>query len=289
MRSTSTMHDRQRNLAVALAAFAVALLFWQIEALSWVIVPFRLFVTMIHELGHGLAAELTGGQFLRFEVTRGGAGLAYTRGGVPFVVIQAGYLGTALFGAGLLIAAHRVRRPGRVAVALGVFLGVLSLAYAGLQPTHLSALQIALVGAVGVSAVYLILTRETDQGRLAGAGVAALAGLLFAYFASDGQMLALLVGLGSALTLVALGVRARSDVVMVALTFLALLTGLQAVSDAWVLLRIVSMSGSLLPFNDASAMAEHVGGPAAIWALWWVLADVAIVGAAVTYTFGRKT
>jgi hypothetical protein len=287
MKANVAARRRQRDLALALAAFMVALICWQVEGLYWLMLPFRLFVTMIHELGHGLAAELTGGDFLRFEVTRGGAGLAYTRGGMPFVVIQAGYLGAALFGAGLLVLAHRVQQPGRVAVGLGIFLGILSLGYAGLRPADLSALQLALVGAVGLLAVYLILTRETDRGRLAGAGLAALAGMMFARFAGDGSLLTLLVGLGSALALVALGLRARRDVVLLVLSFLAFLTGLQAISDAWVLLRIVTMPGTLLPLNDASAMAEQVGGPAAGWALLWMIADAAIMGAAVLYTFRR--
>lgn len=288
MAVNSRAYRQRRDLALALAAFALALLLWQIEALYWLMVPFRLFVTMIHELGHGLAAELTGGEFLRFEVTGRGAGLAYTRGGMSFVVIQAGYLGTALFGAGLLWLVDRVQQPGRVAVGLGIFLGVLSLAFAGLQPARLASWQVVLVGATGLSAAYLILTRETDRGRLAGAGVAALAGLLFAHFASEGRMVALLVGLGSALLLVTLGLRARRDVVLVTLMFLAFLTGLQAVSDAWVLLRVLTVSGRLLPFNDASAMAERFGGPAAAWALLWVVADVLIVGAAVAHTFRRR-
>ncbi|GAB4418945.1 MAG: hypothetical protein Kow00106_15100 [Anaerolineae bacterium] len=279
------MRRRQRDLALALTAFIVALILWQVEALYWLMVPFRLFVTMIHELGHGLAAELTGGEFVRFEVTRRGAGLAYTRGGVPFIVIQAGYLGTALFGAGLLVLVHRVRQPGHVAVGLGLFLGILSLAYAGLRPTSLSALQVAVVGAAGLAAVYLILTRETNDGRLAGAGLAALAGMLFAQFAGDGSLLTVLVGSGSALALVALGLRAGRDVIRLVLTFLAFLTGLQAISDAWVLLRLVTLPGTLLPLNDASAMARQVGGPAAAWALLWVLSDIAMMGTAIYQTF----
>ncbi len=287
MGTNSAARHRQRDLALALAAFMVALIFWQVEGLYWLMLPFRLFVTMIHELGHGLAAELTGGEFLGFAVTRRGAGVAYTRGGMPVVVIQAGYLGTALFGAGLLVLTHRLQQPGRVAVGLGIFLGILSLAYAGLRPAALSVLQIALLSAVGLLAAYLILTRETERGRLAGAGAAALAGMLFARFAGDGSLLTLLVGLGSALALVALGLRARRDVVLLVLTFLAFLTGLQAISDAWVLLRIVTRPVALVPLNDASAMAEQVGGPAAGWALLWMLADVAIIGAAVYHTFRR--
>ncbi len=279
--------DRRRDLALASAAFVVALVLWQVQELYLLMVPFRLFVTMIHELAHGLAAELTGGDFLRFEVTSRGAGLAYTRGGSPFVIIQAGYLGTALFGAGLLILSHRTQRPGRVAVGVGVFLTILTLAYAGLRPARLSSLEIALLAVVLVTAAYLILTRETDRGRWAGAGVAAAGSLLFVWFASEGRVLGVLVGLASALLLIALGLRARRDAVLVVLTFLAFLTGLQAISDAWVLLRIVTMPGSLLPLNDASSMAREFGGSATVWAFVWIVADALIMGAAAYVTFVR--
>jgi hypothetical protein len=65
--------------------------------------PFRLLLTIVHELGHGLAALITGGDFVRFVIFPDGAGLAYTAGGWRFVVIPAGYLGVALFGAGLIL------------------------------------------------------------------------------------------------------------------------------------------------------------------------------------------
>ncbi|MBP8973172.1 MAG: M50 family metallopeptidase [Anaerolineae bacterium] len=287
IRGSSHSASQRRELALAAAAFVVALVLWQVQELYLLMVPFRLFVTMIHELAHGLAAELTGGDFLRFEVTSRGAGLAYTRGGSPFVIIQAGYLGTALFGAGLLLLTYRTQRPGRVAVGVGVFLAILTLAYAGLRPAQLSPLEIGLLAIVLVAAATLVLTSETDQGRWAGAGVAVAGGLLFVWFAGEGRVLGVFVGLASALLLIALGLRARRDAVLVVLTFLAFLTGLQAISDAWVLLRIVTLPGSLLPFNDASAMSDEFGGPAAAWAFLWIVADALIMGAAAYVTFVR--
>ena len=279
--------DRQRDLVLAALALGMALLLWQVQGLYLLMVPFRLFVTMIHELAHGLAAELTGGDFVRFQVTSHGTGLAYTRGGSPFTILQAGYLGTAIFGAGLLVLAHRAPQPGRVAVGLGVFLAILSVAYAGLRPTRLSWLQIGLVVAMGLAAAYLVLTSETNRGRWAGAGVAALGALLAVWYAGEGQVLGLVVGLASAAVLIALGLSARRDLVVVVLTFLAFLTGLQAIADAWALLRIVTMPGSLLPHNDASAMAAEFGGPAAAWALGWILADVLIMGTAAYFVLIR--
>jgi len=123
----------RRDLLVASGAFVVAVALWQVQELYFLLYPLRLFVTMVHELAHGIAAELTGGTFLHFEVTSRGAGLAYTRGGVRFVIIQAGYLGTAFFGALVLYLTHRTRWPGRVAIGLGVFLGILTLAYSDIH------------------------------------------------------------------------------------------------------------------------------------------------------------
>ena len=79
--------------------------------------PFRLLLTIVHELGHGLAALLTGGSFVRFQIAADGSGLAYTAGGLRFVVIPAGYLGVALFGA-VLIYLGRSYRASRIALAI---------------------------------------------------------------------------------------------------------------------------------------------------------------------------
>jgi len=79
--------------------------------------PFRLLLTLVHELGHGLAAIITGGDFGRFVVYPDGSGLAYTAGGWRLLVIPAGYLSVALFGAGLILLG-RSRRWGRIALAL---------------------------------------------------------------------------------------------------------------------------------------------------------------------------
>ncbi len=86
--------------------------------------PFRLLLTMVHELGHGLAALLTGGSFIRFVVFPNGSGLAYTAGGWPLLVSSAGYLAVAVFGA-LLILLGRRQRWSRI--ALGVMGGVMIL------------------------------------------------------------------------------------------------------------------------------------------------------------------
>lgn len=125
-----TLTHRRRTLLIAGAAIVLALIAWNLPALDFVIYPFRLFVTFVHESGHGLAALLTGGQFHDLTVMADGSGVATTAGGARALILPAGYLGAALFGAGLFIAANLVRRVRLLSAALAVLLVLLTLLYA---------------------------------------------------------------------------------------------------------------------------------------------------------------
>jgi hypothetical protein len=70
---------RQRSLLLALIAFLVVLVIWQIPDLNGLLYPFRFFVTTVHELGHGLAAIVSGGYFVHYVVYPTGAGIARAR------------------------------------------------------------------------------------------------------------------------------------------------------------------------------------------------------------------
>ena len=93
--------------------------------------PVRLFVTFVHEAGHALAALLSGGQVLGFEVSPDGSGMATTAGGSKSLILPAGYLGAALFGALLFLVSSRAPTAARgLSVALGVSFIVLSVLFA---------------------------------------------------------------------------------------------------------------------------------------------------------------
>ena len=98
--------------------------------------PFRLLMTIVHELGHGLTAVLTGGEFIRFVVYPNGAGLAFTQGGWRFLVIPAGYLSVALFGAGLILLGRSAKWSRLILALIGALMIYFALRYGG--PTLLS-------------------------------------------------------------------------------------------------------------------------------------------------------
>lgn len=120
---------RRNALLTSFAAFALVFVLWNLEAVSFLLYPLRLFVTFVHESGHGLAAILTGGALNSFVVNSNGSGYALTSGGSLAVILPAGYLGAAFFGALLFYLANTVRYTRTIAFALGVGLVVMTLLY----------------------------------------------------------------------------------------------------------------------------------------------------------------
>jgi hypothetical protein len=99
-----------RTLAFALLA---SLLLWNLPFGGVILYPFKLLATWLHELSHGLAMILAGAGFDRVLIYRDTSGLAYgstTTGGLGRAVIAAaGYMGTPLCGAVLLVVTPNAR------------------------------------------------------------------------------------------------------------------------------------------------------------------------------------
>ncbi|MEL7115446.1 MAG: M50 family metallopeptidase, partial [Pseudomonadota bacterium] len=85
-----------------------------------VLVPLKILVVLFHEISHGVAAVLTGGEIVSLTVSPDQGGLAVTRGGSRFWILTAGYLGSLLIGVGLLLGALRSRADKALVAALGV-------------------------------------------------------------------------------------------------------------------------------------------------------------------------
>ena len=104
---------------------AAALVLWD----TFVVYPFRLFVVLLHEISHGLAAVLTGGAIEAIGLSFDEGGVCRTRGGWPFLILNAGYLGSLLWGALFLVLGERRTRARSVIAAIGAFTVVVTLLY----------------------------------------------------------------------------------------------------------------------------------------------------------------
>ncbi len=101
---------------------ALVLALWQTPAL----IPLKILVVLFHEISHGLAAILTGGEIISLSVSTDQGGLAITRGGSRFLILTAGYLGSLLIGVALLLAGLHSRADKAIVIGLG--LGMLAIA-----------------------------------------------------------------------------------------------------------------------------------------------------------------
>lgn len=120
---------RLGELLVILGLGLLTVTLWRVPLFGLLFYPFQLFNTFVHELSHGLAAILTGGEFRRFSVEPDLSGLAWSAGGIRWIITSAGYVGSAIFGAVLVIVAGWGWSARVVLSALGLILGLLCLVF----------------------------------------------------------------------------------------------------------------------------------------------------------------
>jgi hypothetical protein len=119
----------QGEIGLVLLLSIVSVALWRVPIIGLLFYPFHIFGTFIHELSHGLAAMLTGGEFRRFVVNLDQSGTAWSVGGIRWIITSAGYVGSALFGGLLIIISARDVPSHYVLTALGIALGVLCLIF----------------------------------------------------------------------------------------------------------------------------------------------------------------
>ncbi len=122
----STLGHRDRGIVLALL---VSLLLWQLPYGGFVLYPFKLFATWIHEMSHGLTMLLSGAGFASLDIYPDTSGIAHALRGTSqlgrALIASSGYMGASLLGATLIVVAHRARWA-RVALAVLAALMALS-------------------------------------------------------------------------------------------------------------------------------------------------------------------
>lgn len=80
-----------------------------INFIPFVSVPFLYLTTIFHELSHGIAALITGGQIEELALQLNGAGHLVSLGGSQLLITFSGYFGAPLWGALLYLSAERLQ------------------------------------------------------------------------------------------------------------------------------------------------------------------------------------
>jgi hypothetical protein len=125
-----------RTLAIALL---VSLVVWNLPFADVLTYPFKLLATWLHELSHGVAMIATGAGFDHIIIYRDTSGLAYAYTAVgplgTAVIAAAGYMGTPLWGAVLLVVTPTPETARRALLALAALLFGTTLLVVAPSPT----------------------------------------------------------------------------------------------------------------------------------------------------------
>jgi hypothetical protein len=264
-------NSRAQVLFLAGSAFVVVFILWQISSWTNILYPFRLFVTYVHEAGHGLTAVLTGGRWEYFRVFDNGAGVAYTAGGSRFLVLQFGYLGAALFGSILLYSANRAQRVDVVAAVVGLIFAICALFFTG------NGILTLVLGTGGVLGLWLLAEKYRNHSTFL--RILAVLALVVTVIVVRSE-LALVVGLVGGILLIALGVMVSRPVTIFVLNMIAFVTGFNAINDIWSLMSFRNAGLGDIP-NDALALAQLTNLPVELWILVWAALAVAMMGASI--------
>lgn len=260
MATSREYHPRQ----LLIFASAVVFLCMFIPFGEYIVYPFRLFGTFVHETAHALAAVITGGSVVGMHVNWDTSGLTTTRGGSRFLISSAGYLGSIMLGATLLFLGRRRDWAKPTLIGLGVATLLATFFFAGYGLAILPVLGIGL-------GVTLIWFGRKANAREAGGGEHIFIGLgilvaTVVYLALSGGLLTWAIGLLVGGSVLAAGLFGSKLLAHTTLLFLAVQTSLDGFHAVRNLL-FVTMDGH--GHSDAANMALLTGVPAIFWALLW--------------------
>jgi hypothetical protein len=120
--------DRKERIGLLVVCAVSSVLLWQTTFGSFLLYPFTILATWFHEMGHGLAAMLTGNSFEKLLIFPDGSGLARSSRDpdgyslTDAFISAGGPLGPALAGSGLILASRYKDTTKSALLVLGLSL-----------------------------------------------------------------------------------------------------------------------------------------------------------------------
>ena len=120
--------DLRQRAALLFGIALASILLWQTALGSLLLYPFTILATWFHEMGHGLAAMLTGRGFERLQIFADGSGVAESLGPADgyrltdALIAASGPIGPALAGAILIVSSRSPAATRNALAVLGIAL-----------------------------------------------------------------------------------------------------------------------------------------------------------------------
>ncbi|KDQ59675.1 hypothetical protein JAAARDRAFT_33248 [Jaapia argillacea MUCL 33604] len=112
----------QRTTLIVAGCYIVAIaILWHVRFLSWIIYPFKLLTVGFHEMSHAIAGVLTCAHIHSIELDPDEGGETRMSGGVPWITLPAGYLGSSFIGACLIACGFDTNASKVASLVLAVF------------------------------------------------------------------------------------------------------------------------------------------------------------------------
>jgi len=128
MSSSLADQDQGQRVALLLGIALASIVLWQTTLGSLALYPFTILATWFHEMGHGIAAMLTGRGFERLQIFADGSGVAVSLRPsdgyrvTDALVAASGPLGPAIAGALLIVASRSATATRNALAVLGIAL-----------------------------------------------------------------------------------------------------------------------------------------------------------------------
>ncbi len=103
MKKLSPKGRKITEFIVLASVIILSFIFWN----TYYIFPIKIFVVLLHEISHGLAAIASGGNILEIQINYNLGGVCKIKGGNSLLIASAGYIGSLLWGGLLFLSARK--------------------------------------------------------------------------------------------------------------------------------------------------------------------------------------
>jgi len=117
-----TPNSTQRITLIAAGVYIIAIaILWHVPYLSYIIYPFKLLTVGFHEMSHALVGVLTCARIHSIELDPDEGGATRMSGGIPWLTLPAGYLGSSFIGAALIACGFDTNASKIATLVMAVF------------------------------------------------------------------------------------------------------------------------------------------------------------------------
>ncbi|EJF62704.1 hypothetical protein DICSQDRAFT_154520 [Dichomitus squalens LYAD-421 SS1] len=117
-----TPNSTQRTTLIVAGVYIVVIfILWHMPYLSVIIYPFKLLTVGFHEMSHALAGILTCAHIHSIELDPDEGGATRMSGGIPWITLPAGYLGSSFIGAALIACGFDTNASKVASLAMAAF------------------------------------------------------------------------------------------------------------------------------------------------------------------------